>query len=139
MAAVYKDNYNELELVYADHFSILFRVYNNGVAYRFVTSFPGRIKVKEEEVNYAFSENVKASMMKVAGFMGSYEEHYVDDHISFLDSGKIAALPLLVESNGFHVGITESDLLDYPGMYLTYNGKNGLKGTQCPNMLSQIP
>jgi alpha-glucosidase len=129
MAAVYKDYYNELELVYSNHFSIFFRVYNDGVAYRFVTGFPGRIKVKEEEVNYAFNENAKASMLKVAGFMGSYEEHYVDDHISFLDSGKIAALPLLVESNGYHLGITESDLLDYPGTYLTYGGKNELNGT----------
>jgi len=128
MADSYKDYFNELELLYTDHFSILFRVYDNGVAYRLVTKIPGMIKVKEEEVSYAFDQDVNASMLKVAGFMGAYEEHYVDDHISFLDSGKIAGLPLLVESNGILVALTESDLLDYAGLYLTYNGRNGLKG-----------
>jgi alpha-glucosidase len=128
MAAVYKDYYNELELRFTGHFSILFRAYNNGVAYRFVTAFPGRIKVRGEEVSYAFDQDLQASMLKVGGFVNAYEEHYVDDHISFLDSGKIAGLPLLAESKGIKVAVTESDLLDYAGLYLTYDGKNGLKG-----------
>src|ERR1700676_1257676 len=128
MAAVYKDYYNELELRFNGHFSILCRAYNNGVAYRFVTAFPGRIKVREEEVSYAFDQDLQASMLKVGGFVNAYEEHYVDDHISFLDSGKIAEWPLLAESRGIKVAITESDLLDYAGLYLTYDGKNRLKG-----------
>jgi len=128
MAAVYSDYYNELELRFTSHFSILFRAYNNGVAYRFVTALPGRIKVKEEEVSYAFDQDVQASMMRVGNFVSSYEEHYVDDRISFLDSGKFAGLPLLAESKGIKVAVTESDLLDYAGLYLTYDGQHGLKG-----------
>jgi alpha-glucosidase len=135
MAREYADQYNELQLNFKEKFSIVFRAYNNGVAYRFVTSYPGNIKVVNEEVTYQFAEDVMASMMKVNNFLNSYEEHYQDDHISFLDSGKVAALPLLVETNGIKLAITESDLLDYGGLYLTYGNKN-LKGA-IPKFVSE--
>jgi alpha-glucosidase len=135
MASSYNDNFNELRLRFKNNFSLLFRVYNNGVAYRFVTSFPGKIKVKEEQITYQFASDVTAWMQHVRGFLNSYEEHYVHDNISYLDSGKIAVLPLLVESNGIKVVITESDLLDYPGLYLSYHDKSGLKGILPPFVL----
>jgi alpha-glucosidase len=128
MATVYHDNYNEAALIFKNKFSVAFRVYNSGVAYRFITAMPGKIKVQDEEITYHFSSDVPASMMKVGGFLNSYEEHYVDDRISFLDSGKIAALPLLVESDGVKIGLTESDLLDYAGLYFTHNDSNVLRG-----------
>jgi len=128
MANEYSDNYSRLELVFDKKFSIVFRVYNNGVAYRFSTSMAGRIQVEDEEVSYSFTDDVKASMMKVNNFVNSYEEHYVDSSISWLDSGKLGALPLLVESKGIKIGITEADLLDYAGMYLTYDSVNTLSG-----------
>ena len=128
MANEYSDNYSRLELVFDKKFSIVFRVYNNGVAYRFLTSMAGRIKVEDEEVSYSFTDDVKASMMKVNNFVNSYEEHYIDSPISWLDSGKLGALPLLVESRSVKIGITEADLLDYAGMYLTYDSVNTLSG-----------
>jgi alpha-glucosidase len=127
MADKYVDSYTLLTLDFSSSFSIVFRVYNNGVAYRFVTNKPGRIKVEDEEVCYSFAENVSASMMKVNNFLNSYEEHYIDSGISYLDSGKLAALPLLVSSGGIKIGITEADLLDYAGMYLTYDTFNTLR------------
>ncbi|CAN5463706.1 glycoside hydrolase family 97 protein [soil metagenome] len=126
MASVYHDHYNELSLVYKNNFTVTFRVYNNGVAYHFSTSLPGKITVKEEQVEYLFNKDEKASAMKIGNFLTSYEEHYTDDHLSMLDSNKKAALPLVTESNGIKLAITEADLLDYPGMYFTYNGNNGL-------------
>jgi alpha-glucosidase len=127
MADEYADNYTLLTLDFSNSFTLVFRVYNNGVAYRFVTNKPGRIKVEDEEVCYSFAQNVSASMMKVNNFVNSYEEHYIDSGISYLDSGKLAALPLLVSSGGIKIGITEADLLDYAGMYLTYDTINTLR------------
>ena len=127
MAAIYHNNYNEAVINFKENFSVAFRVFNNGVAYRFITSISGSIKVKEENVEYKFDADVNASMMKIGNFLTSYEEHYIDDHISFLDSNKKAAVPLVAESKGIKIGITESDLLDYPGIYFTYDGSNGLK------------
>ncbi|MEP7109163.1 MAG: glycoside hydrolase family 97 protein [Ferruginibacter sp.] len=128
MASAYADLYNELLLTFKNNFSIVFRVYNNGVAYRFNTSFPGKIKVQDEEVVYAFTEDVKSSVMPAKNFVHSYEENYIDGPISYLDSGKMAALPLLTESKGVKVAITEADLLDYGALYFTYDNDNRLKG-----------
>lgn len=127
MATSYKDVYNEITITFKEY-AIVFKAFNNGVAYRFETKIKGLIKVKDEQISYEFPDDVKGSMHKVGGFLNSYEEHYIDDKISFLDSGKIATLPLLAESNGIKVCITESDLFDYPAFYLTYDGSNGLKG-----------
>lgn len=132
MASTYKDNYNELRLDYAEKFSVVFRAYNNGVAYRFETMLDGKIKVKDEQINYEFGSDADASIHQVSGFLNSYEELYRDDKISYLDSGKIASLPLYVNSNGIRTVITESDLFDYPAFYLTYDGSNGLKGSLPP-------
>lgn len=127
MATTYKDVFNEISLVFKDY-NIVFKAFNNGVAYRFETKIKGNIKVNEEQISYKFPTDVKGSLHKVSGFLNSYEEHYVDDKISFLDSGKIASLPLLAESNGIKVCITEVDLFDYAAFYLSYDGNNGLKG-----------
>ena len=127
MAAVYHNNYNEVIISFKENFSIAFRAFNNGVAYRFITNKNGSIKVKDEQVEYKFDQDVNASVMRVNGFVNSYEEHYIDGPISNLDSDKIAAAPLLIESKGIKIGITESDLLDYAGIYFTYDGSNGLK------------
>ncbi|TAF77667.1 MAG: glycoside hydrolase family 97 protein [Bacteroidetes bacterium] len=127
MATTYKDVFNEISLVFKDY-NIVFKAFNNGVAYRFETKIKGNIKVNEEQISYKFPTDVKGSLHKVSGFLNSYEENYVDDKISFLDSGKIATLPLLAESNGIKVCITEVDLFDYAAFYLSYDGNNGLKG-----------
>ena len=127
MAKNYQDNYNELLLSYSDDFSVVFRVYNNGVAYRFITNIAGDIKVKDELVNYRFESDVKSWLLKLP-FQNSYEENYLAKTLSYLDSNKMAGLPMLLENKGVKVAITEADLLDYAGLYLTYNGQNSLKG-----------
>jgi alpha-glucosidase len=136
MASQYRDEYNETILEFSDNFSIIFRAYNNGVAYRFVTRMKGRINVLNEQVEYRFEKNINCSVMKIGNFLTSYEDRYVDTLISFLDSNKIAALPMLVESNKIKLAVTEANLLDYPGLYLTYNDSFGLKSI-FPNFVTK--
>jgi alpha-glucosidase len=135
MANEYSDNYSRLELVFDKKFSIVFRVYNNGVAYRFSTSMAGKIQVEDEEVSYSFTDDVKASMMKVNNFVNSYEEHYIDIHPGWTPES------LCHRSwwkAGIKIGITEADLLDYAGMYLTYDSVNTLSGI-FPKFVLMIP
>ena len=42
------NNFNEMTLKMKGGWSVVFRAYNDGVAYRFVTEFPGEIKVNGE-------------------------------------------------------------------------------------------
>jgi len=128
IASTYHDNYNSVRLDCKGDYSIVFKVYNSGVAYRFETRFKSTIKVKEEEISYKFAGDFKGFYQVVPQFLTSYEAHYVNEPLSYLDSNKIAVLPLYVDVNGIKVVITESDLLDYPGVYLTYDGSKGLQG-----------
>jgi len=134
MAEVYPDVFNELRMDFSAGYSVVFRVYDNGVAYRFITSLPGTIQVKNEEAVWNFPEKYQGYIHKVNGFETSFEEHYLHEDISVLDKGAIASLPLYVDAGVARIVVTEADLLDYPGLYLTYNGKSGLQG-----ILPQVP
>ena len=50
------DNFNELTLSFKGRYSIFFRAYNNGVAYRFKTSFKKELIVNSEEAKFNFIE-----------------------------------------------------------------------------------
>ncbi len=126
MATFYKDEYNELAIDLRDKFQVFFRAYNNGVAYRFVTDLPGKIKIKEEQINYRFNDDVTAWIQPTRSFLFSYEEKFASKKISTIIDSVMASLPLVAESNGIKIAITEADLLDYPAFYLQYGGNNDL-------------
>jgi alpha-glucosidase len=128
MASSYQDNYNEIKLSFKDHFTVSFRVYNSGIAYRFSTNFSSPIIVVEETAEFNFKNDVKVWAQSGKGFGNWYEDSYIHDAISTLSGGTKASLPLLVDLP-VKIAILESGLSDYPGMLLQYNGKNGLSGT----------
>ncbi len=132
-----KDKYNELTLSYKA-FNLIFRAYNEGVAYRFVSKSEKRFTVKSEEVNFNFPGDWKLYTSYIRDKRNSLEEQFYQSNentyetfpVSKWDKERLAFLPLVAEApNGYKICITESDLLSYPGMYL-YNGKgaNGLTG-----------
>lgn len=128
MAQVYKDVFNELTISFSNNYQLIFRAYNNGVAYRFVTSIPGTIQVKEENINYHFASDVEGWIQTTNSYQFSYEAEYLKRNISTLTKKTLGAMPLLVESNGVKIALTEADLLDYPGHYFQYDGDYTLKG-----------
>ncbi|WP_352421923.1 glycoside hydrolase family 97 protein [Proteiniphilum sp.] len=136
------DQYNELTLHFKDGFNLIFRAYNDGVAYRFISTSKEPFEVKNEEVIYNFPSNQKiyASYVKKQRnslqeqFFSSFENLYSYFSISDWDPKRIAFLPVLVEGvNNKKVCILEADLMNYPGMYL-YKGetKNSLKAVFAP-------
>ncbi|MDP4227983.1 MAG: glycoside hydrolase family 97 N-terminal domain-containing protein, partial [Bacteroidota bacterium] len=54
---IIRDNFNEVILDFKGNYSLVFRAYNDGVAYRFVTNLKDSIKVVNEEVSYRFDGN----------------------------------------------------------------------------------
>jgi alpha-glucosidase len=121
------DNYNELTLQF-ETFDLKFRVYNDGMAYRFISKAKSDFIVKSEKATFAFPADWKAYVPYSNGylptiegqFMNSFENYYVHCPISQLDTKRIAFLPLVVEApDSVKLCITEADLLDYPGMFFT--------------------
>ena len=142
-AAIYRkakiqDNYNQIELQYAT-FKVLFRAYNDGVAYRFVSLSKKPFEVKSEQVEFAFPDNRNAWIPFVnqndeaefdAQLHNSFENQYKYQDIAAWDVKHLAFLPLMIDApKGVKLCISEADLLAYPGMFL-YNGdcNNSLEG-----------
>ncbi len=130
-----RNHYNELTLQMKEGLSLVFRAYNEGVAYRFVwNGEPGR--VKKEVVNYNLdgSWNVTApyvsqfdSLRHEVQYSTSFENQYTHTSLSQLDPRRLCFLPLMVHADGgVKICITESALLDYPGLYLHGTGNSGL-------------
>ncbi|MBR2052232.1 MAG: glycoside hydrolase family 97 protein [Bacteroidales bacterium] len=130
------DNYNELTLNLKGNYSILFRAYDDGIAYRFITKFSKPIIVKKENITYNFDDDYTAYIPYVnpskghgdnisKQFFNSFENTYSITPISEMENDKLAFMPILISlKDNKKVVITEADLEDYPGTYLTKNKNN---------------
>ena len=135
-----RDQYNELVLNFKGNYKVVFRAYNEGVAYRFQTDFKKPFEVRRETAQFNFDDDYQALVpyvLRRAGqegdlinqqFYNSFENTYTHTALSQMDTQKLAFLPLLVElKDGKKAVITEADLEDYPGLYLrTQYVGNGL-------------
>ena len=120
------DKFNEMTLSYKE-FSVIFRAYDDGMAYRFVSHLKKPANLQHELVHFNFAQdwNMWAAYVSQhtdsldTQFYNSFENHYSYSPISEWNTERLAFLPLMVDGpNGKKIVITESDLDDYPGMYL---------------------
>jgi alpha-glucosidase len=134
------DDYNQLTINCKNGYGLIFRVYNDAVAYRFFTKKKGEIIIKNEEANFNFTDDHKAFLPYMWDYRGgkifnsSFEALYREINISQFLSDSLAFLPVLVDvGNNKKVVILEADLEDYPGMYLNINQtRKGLMGVYAP-------
>src|SRR4029077_3829035 len=102
-----------------------FRAYNDGIAYRISTSFRDSITIMKETASFKFMKNAHAFapvIQKREGqdvFHTSFEELYPYKKLDSLSGNEFMYSPVLTKTNdNSWVAITESDLDDYPGMFL---------------------
>ena len=143
-----RDKYNEMTLNYKA-FNLIFRAYNEGVAYRFVSKAEKRFTVKSEQAEFSFPGNWTAFVPYCNKQDESLEEQLtcsfenVYNHIALKDwdKSRTGFLPLVVESpSGFKVAITEADLFNFPGLSIwNTEGSTTLKGAhaRCPKEVWQ--
>ena len=142
-APVYKraqvrDRYNELTLRYKT-FDVVVRAYDAGMAWRFVSRSAQDFIVRDEQAEFRFAEDVEATVPYVKPdsprdpFLNGFEAYYDIHPVSAWKEAQKAFLPVSFKMrNGWRVNITESDLLDYPGMYLKHLGGTALGGLFAP-------
>ena len=134
------DQYQQLTIDCKGDYSVLFRVYNDAVAYRFVTRKKGELIIRNEEANFNFADDHKAFIPIQWDYRGgqnfnsSFEALYHEINLSQFPKDSLAFLPLLVDvGQGKKAVVLEADLEDYPGMYLHLQpGSNDLKGVYAP-------
>lgn len=137
------DSYNGITLKMKGDWSLEFRAYDDGVAYRFVSNRKKPFGITAEQVEFNFPDDFTATVPYVRGgsdedmqsqFFNSFENKYTVTPLSGLNPRRLSFLPLAVNAgNGITIAITETDLRDYPGLYL-YNpdGTMSLKGKHAP-------
>ena len=123
-----QNSYNQLNLIFKPNYTVSFRVFDNGIAYRFETSLKEEITVKSEEVGLNFAGDFGVLFPEEETVYSHYERLYLDQKISSFKAGRFASLPTLVKAdNNIKIGITEADLFDYPCLFLEATGKAGFK------------
>jgi alpha-glucosidase len=127
------DHYTQLELICRGGYSIVFRAYDNGVAYRFVTRLPSStVIVNAEQLSFSVKDARNTiwpyEYNRQAAPMQSHFE-YLFKNIPYDSIDKTTVgLPLyFTGSNGAKIVFTESDLFDYPNLFVQKN--NTLKAT----------
>lgn len=127
---------NELDLKLKGGFGIIFRAYNEGVAYRFYTTQSSDIIIKEEQTEFNFKEDYTAYLPYTTNdkkpMAMAYQNVYDITPLSKAQP-KLAFLPVTVDCGSVKLTLLESDLEAYPGMFVqSQQGKYGLKGVFAP-------
>jgi alpha-glucosidase len=132
-SAVLPNVYNEIEIRFKNSSAVTFRLFNEGLAYRLSTSAKDSLIITKENLAVDFEVKDSVRFQGSESFNSSYETPYEHKIISEIEKGGLCHLPLLVEKqNGFFVLVTESNLFDYPGLWLKGTGSGQFEGTNPP-------
>lgn len=119
---------NQLSLSFRGGIGLDLRAYDNGVAYRFtLNKGKGQVDVVSEGLELDLPEDCMAHISQTRGFTTSYENPYTHVATSELKGdGEMTYLPILLETGrGTKVLFSESDVRDYPHLFLAPTGKGG--------------
>ena len=116
---------------------IAVRVFNDGLAFRYEFPDQGenhRLVLTEENSSFGFDSNTLIRALFLPNYTTSHEGPYHTVALKDMPADTLADLPALFETPGHvYVAITESNLLDYAGVYLSR--VNGILRTR----LSPLP
>lgn len=141
--------YNELDLKLKGDYGVIFRAYDEGVAYRFYTTSKTPLTIKDEVVRLNFPENYDTYMAYSTVKPGrdqyamAFQNIYTKAKVMDANTESIAFLPVTLScGDGVKMTLLESDLENYPGMFIKGDGKsNSLQGTfaKYPTELKSFP
>ena len=125
--------YNELEILLSGNQSVTFRMFNEGLAYRFSTSAKDSLIVFRENLNLYFDNKDSARFQSTPTFNSSYETPYEHMAIKEIEKEKFCSMPFLVQKeNGTFIIISEADLFNYPGLWVKNSEDNVLSAINPP-------
>lgn len=135
------ESYNELRLEFEGDYAVVFRAYDEGAAYRFETRLPkSEVKIQSEHAAFNFAGDFRVYYPKEEGLMSHNERLFIPLPLKSIAPADIATLPAVVEApGGVKVAVAESDIEDYPGLWLRGTSRNGLEATFPPYPLKEEP
>lgn len=117
-----KDKYNALTLSYGPY-SIEFRAYDDGMAYRFISDSPKADRVTDEVAGYNLAGDPNLHVQVTDRMDMSFEGLFDVRPVSSMPTDSVAFLPLVADQGKYKVVLCEAGVYDYPGIFL--KGENG--------------
>ncbi len=127
-AAELEERYNQLTLDYGNGLSLQFRCYNEGFAWRVVTSFDRDLVVYNEADEFNLPNGTTVYFPQVGGFLTPFEVNYLPKSLNEIEKGTLALTPFMYKvPTGQLVVVSESNLFSYPGMFISKGEGSGFR------------
>lgn len=126
-----RDKYNQLTLRMKGGYSVEFRAYNNGAAYRFVTALPGTMTLNNETVELKMPSGTTTfwPMDPFHDFKTPQEVTFENRPVASLDTIMKGFLPIYMTTPaGTKVVFTEAGVDDYANLFLVGDSTGVLHG-----------
>jgi hypothetical protein len=137
------NRYDQLTLTFPKGgYGVIFRAYDDGAVYRWVTLRKDSLTIRSEKAEFNFPADEGAWIPYVNDpspdiYTTSFENFYRKMPLSEFKKDTLAFLPVLVDlGSGRKAVITEADLEEYPGMFVTV-ADGGLRGRFAPYPLEE--
>lgn len=123
--SVIAEHYNEVSLLFADKTKLEIRLYNEGMAYRMSTNRKGELTIGDEAADFVFDPSSTVFFQQDSNMNSDYEAPYVEQKIQDIEQGVTGNYPALVKNpSGTNILLLESDLQDYPCLWLEKGSQN---------------
>ncbi|HEX2920801.1 MAG TPA: glycoside hydrolase family 97 protein [Bacteroidales bacterium] len=123
-----KNRCNILEINFKSGSTLVFRAYDDGIAYRFETNMKDDLVIRNEIADFEFPRETTSWYPLEEGFFSKNEINYAYSSLDTIGKNHLASLPVLFKSEGINVLMSEADLDDYPGMWLLGQGSRKISG-----------
>ena len=142
-----EDVYNQLTLKCRGGYSVQFRAYDDGAAYRFISEQNKPFIVLNETADFNFDKDYQAFVPYINDnrngerYCFSFESYYDEAPLSKMHTDSLSITPLMVcLDGGKKAVIMEAGLENYPGMFLTANPqtRQGVQAAFAPYPLEEI-
>jgi alpha-glucosidase len=119
--AVIESHFNQLSLTFKGEYQVLFRAYNDGIAYRFIDGNKKSKTVINEEMTLTFPQNTYSFFPQEESMYSHNERKYLVKKVKDISTKDFCSLPVLFDTKDVKVLFTESSLHNYPGLFLAKN------------------
>lgn len=137
--ATVQNNYNELSLNFRGGYQLLFRAFNDGVAYQFIDKSTRTKKVVNEQMSLTFPDETTSFFPQEESMYSHNEREYLKKSISEMANGDFCSLPVMFDTKNAKVLFTESSLHNYPGLFLERGSNSTMNATFPKYVLKAVP
>jgi alpha-glucosidase len=114
-----QNQYNQISLEFTNDIVLEFRIFNNGIAWRWLSNHKGDYTILNESIQFKFTPDTRTLFPSENHVLYSHHERiYLDTTLAALEIAQQGCLPALFCKNNAKIVITESNLINYPGFFL---------------------